>query len=289
MNFQEILYFVTVAQEHSFSQAARLLYVTQPAVSRQIAELERELDCQLFYRERRKISLTPIGESCLPVAQRIVSDFQQLYRLTEAQKKSRTLIRIGYPNMSALDFLTTKLKVLREKYPAVNVDLLHAPATEETLQELKNYSLDAVITSQSFIQNEPELKSSLISPGRLAAVFSPDCPLSEKEPLCFQDLSAYTILIHKLGLRSCALQTLLSDCLQYGLTEEQMQMREKTEEIFMSAAMGQVIGLMPECFLDGRIGKLKAVPISDCPSHYGAVIVLRKNEANPALNLLLEC
>jgi DNA-binding transcriptional LysR family regulator len=65
---RHLRYFVTVADQLSFTAAARLLYVSQPALSKQIRVLERELGFELFYRTARGISLTAQGEAMLPSA-----------------------------------------------------------------------------------------------------------------------------------------------------------------------------------------------------------------------------
>ena len=63
MNLTKIRYFVEVARCGNFSEAARRLYTAQPNVSKQIAQMEQELDFPLFVRSRRSVTLTPAG-SC---------------------------------------------------------------------------------------------------------------------------------------------------------------------------------------------------------------------------------
>ena len=67
-NLHEITVFITVAQSASFSQAARRLHLSQPAVSQIIHSLESQFGTRLFDRQGRAIHLTPAGEALLPVA-----------------------------------------------------------------------------------------------------------------------------------------------------------------------------------------------------------------------------
>ena len=62
MNLTKIRYFVEVARCGNFSEAARRLYTAQPNVSKQIAQMEQELDFPLFVRSRRSVTLTPAGQ-----------------------------------------------------------------------------------------------------------------------------------------------------------------------------------------------------------------------------------
>ena len=61
IEIRQLQYFLAVAEQLNFSKAAKMLYVTQPLLSQQIAELEKQLNVQLFSRSRRSVSLTPAG------------------------------------------------------------------------------------------------------------------------------------------------------------------------------------------------------------------------------------
>lgn len=72
MELKQLEYFLKVAEQLNFSRAAESLYISQPALSYQIAELERELGAELFVRDRRKVSLTPEGEALMLPAQEML-------------------------------------------------------------------------------------------------------------------------------------------------------------------------------------------------------------------------
>lgn len=289
MNFQSVQYFVMVAKERSFSKAAQRLYVTQPAVSRQIAELEKELGISLFCRNRKGVALTREGEACYSAAKEIVDGCRELYRLAESLRKMPcATIRIGYPNMSALKFLPEKLERLKGEFPEIRVDLLHMPPVEASVLELKKRRIDALVTSETFVVRDSELTSSRLCSGRLAAIAPAAHALAGKEQCCFADLRKERVFIHCLNRSSTPYEILTTDCERSGLKPESFECRERTDEIFMAAAMGQGIGLMPECFLDGRLGALRAVPVADSPEYYGAVMACRSDERNPVLRRLME-
>jgi DNA-binding transcriptional LysR family regulator len=68
MELRQLAYFAAVAEERSFTRAAVRVFVAQPAISQQIAQLERDLDEKLFDRSGRRVRLTPAGEALLPYA-----------------------------------------------------------------------------------------------------------------------------------------------------------------------------------------------------------------------------
>ncbi len=73
VSLRQLEYFVAVAERLSFRGAAEACFVTQPGLSAQLKDLERMLDVQLFERSRRKVLLTPEGETLLPLARNILT------------------------------------------------------------------------------------------------------------------------------------------------------------------------------------------------------------------------
>ena len=73
---KSLQYFLALAETRSFTRAAESLFVTQPAFSRKIAELEDTMGCKLFLRNTRPIELTPAGETFLKWALRLSQDVQ---------------------------------------------------------------------------------------------------------------------------------------------------------------------------------------------------------------------
>jgi len=73
LELRQLTYFVAVAEEGSFTRASERLYIAQPAVSRQVGHLERELGARLFARRPDGVRLTRAGEALLPRARRMLA------------------------------------------------------------------------------------------------------------------------------------------------------------------------------------------------------------------------
>ncbi|GAA3515246.1 LysR family transcriptional regulator [Actinocatenispora rupis] len=73
---RDLRYFAAVAEELHFTRAAERLYVSQPALSKQIRMLEKQLGAALFERDRRDVRLSPVGTALLPYAQRILAEWE---------------------------------------------------------------------------------------------------------------------------------------------------------------------------------------------------------------------
>ena len=99
MNSLEIQYFLTIVKYGSFTEAAQTLSVSQPAISKQIRQLEAELGCSLFARSGRTLSLTEAGQAYYAYFQQCRFQLDLLKNKLEDQKKDGTsIIRIAYPD-----------------------------------------------------------------------------------------------------------------------------------------------------------------------------------------------
>jgi DNA-binding transcriptional LysR family regulator len=97
VHLRNLRYFVAVAEELHFSRAAERMHVSQPALSKQIRQLERDLRFPLFRRDRRSVTLTAAGEALLPVARRLLADWGDA--VTEASALASNegkVLRVGF-------------------------------------------------------------------------------------------------------------------------------------------------------------------------------------------------
>ncbi|TDT38120.1 DNA-binding transcriptional LysR family regulator [Streptomyces sp. BK208] len=89
VHVRELRYFATVAEELHFTRAAERLYVSQPALSKQIRALERQLGAELFRRDPQGVTLTEAGAALLPHALRVLADWSDGAAAVEAAREAR--------------------------------------------------------------------------------------------------------------------------------------------------------------------------------------------------------
>ncbi|WP_347920570.1 LysR family transcriptional regulator [Pediococcus acidilactici] len=123
MDIRVLRYFVTIAQELNMSRAAELLNVSQPALSRQIADLEDELGVKLFRREHRHLALTQEGHYLLGRAQQIVGLVNKTTYYLQKQDVISGTIEIGAGESSGITPLMETLHQVMRQYPEVRVNL----------------------------------------------------------------------------------------------------------------------------------------------------------------------
>lgn len=137
MELRTLRYFLAVAREENMTEAANVLHVTQPTLSRQIADLERELGVELFERTNRSCVLTGDGMRLRQRAEEILALVEQ----TESEMSDQELgiagnIRIGAGETQAMRYVLDTFAALHRDYPAVSIELYtgNADAAEERLE-----------------------------------------------------------------------------------------------------------------------------------------------------------
>lgn len=124
MEFRHLQYFLAVAHHLSFTKAAEQLNVAQPAISKQIADLETVIGVQLFIRNRRGTRLTPAGESLLADSKQLFVDIEKMKENSRRASRGQTgRLSIGFFSAPVVKFMPRLICRFRRKYPHVAIEL----------------------------------------------------------------------------------------------------------------------------------------------------------------------
>ena len=151
LEYYKVFYYV--AKTGSLTHAARLLSVSQPAVSQSVKQLEAQLGTKLFVRASKGMRLTAEGELLYTHIQKGYEEMeigeQKLIRMRNLELGE---IHIGASDMTLQFYLLPILEQFHEKYPSIKVTVTNAP-TPETLQNLKNGQIDLGVVSTPLSTN----------------------------------------------------------------------------------------------------------------------------------------
>ena len=124
MDTQNLRAFLLVAESGSFSKAAKRLHLTQPAVSKRIAQLEAQLNVSLFDRIGRRISTTEAGEALLPHARAVHLELQAAQQsVRDLAGEVRGRLRLATSHHIGLHRLPPLLSFFSKAFPAVQLDI----------------------------------------------------------------------------------------------------------------------------------------------------------------------
>ena len=138
MEIRVLRYFLAVAREGNMTAAAAALHITQPTLSRQLSDLEKELGIELFERRSHRIHLTKDGLLLKRSAQELV----ELEEKTRAQFAGDTgsvtgQISLGCGELQSTDELITLARKFRELYPGTNIRIVYKKDFNELVNRLK--------------------------------------------------------------------------------------------------------------------------------------------------------
>lgn len=194
MDTQWLQAFVAVAEQGSFSQAAEVLHLTQPAISKRIAALEERHSSRLFDRIGREVHLTEAGRTLLPHAQRVLHELEDSRRaLSRLADGISGRLSLGTSHHIGLHHLPPLLRSYAQQYPAVDLDIdfmdseQAIQAVEQGRQEL------AIVTLPT--DEHPRLETHLIWPDPMGIVASPNHPLAGKRQISVKELAEYPALL----------------------------------------------------------------------------------------------
>ena len=131
MDIQQLKAFYKVARLHSFSKAAKELYLSQPAVSRQISSLEAEIGLPLFVRMANDICLTDPGRKLMVNAEEIIQTFEKATRtIQDLQDLRQGTVTVAAPSFLSNYFLPRFAGEFHRRYPSLQLQILSYPNAE---------------------------------------------------------------------------------------------------------------------------------------------------------------
>ena len=149
--------FYAVVEYRSFSKAAEEIYISQPAISRNIKVLEKNLNVQLFYRNSKGVTVTPEGERLYYY---IKNAYDSIYLGERSIKESKKMIsgniRIGVPTYIANSYLVDKIEKFHNKYPNIKFHIQDR-STIDMVYMLEKHQLDFIIDSFPIEKNSLDL------------------------------------------------------------------------------------------------------------------------------------
>ncbi|MDE5616551.1 MAG: LysR family transcriptional regulator [Clostridia bacterium] len=187
MELRELKYFLAVAREESISKAAESLFVTQPNLSRQMQNLEKEIGQQLFIRGSRKISLTQAGQLLRKRAEEII----ELYNKTENELNAPITdiggdVYIGGGESHAMRLIAQAARDVQDEYPAVKIHLFSGDSATVS-ERLEKGLIDFGIFIEPFdLSKYDYLRLPLTD--TWGVLMRKDSPLAKKEYIVPEDL-----------------------------------------------------------------------------------------------------
>jgi DNA-binding transcriptional LysR family regulator len=162
VELRHLRYFVTVAEELHFRKAAERLHIVQPALSKQISALEKELGVQLLERDRRHVTLTEVGQAFLEEALEVLAQADgAVVRARAVSRGEVGRLTIGFIQPALADLLPRSLRVFRQHYPGVVLTLTEA-TSRMAVERIASRSMHFAFTRLP-VDARPDMSTEVLS------------------------------------------------------------------------------------------------------------------------------
>lgn len=285
MNSLQISYFLAVCKYNNFTETARKLYVSQPAISKQIFALEEELGVKLFKREYKKIFVTEEGKLFRDAFEKNIATIDEVknkvYQM--AHKNHHSLKIAVLQGLDPSEIMYPMLQHFEKMHPNVNISL-ECLSHEKLNSRLRLNELDYAITLYPEVANDKLVHNHELYSSELAFTIHESHPLFTMESVSKNDLKGHTLLVSTLGTKdSTGFFNILYH--QWGINKSQILSLSSLDEVMSYVSSGVGIALLS---MQPRFQKqhFKQFPLVGTKEVIAGAWYY--NNHNPALQLLLD-
>lgn len=239
----KIICFLTLAETLNFTEGGRLMYMTQQAMSSQIAALESDMGVQLFIRSRNSVELTPAGKRFYT----LFKDLQMRYETLlgevsrEGGDKSKKVIRAGFQNWLNINPVVRNVKgrLGEMDIPVVFEGQVFSPGLLFTM--LERDDLDLIVIVKRFFPEEYDYNTYLLLETNTQLIVSAGDPICERAHEDYRVLAERTMLVDLMPGEppSAATRRFLVKIREYGFTPRDIMFLPNRDTAFMEADLGR--------------------------------------------------
>lgn len=242
MKLRHIKYFIAVAEEQNVGRAAARLLISQPPLTRQIQQLEDELEVKLFDRTSRGMDLTEAGELFLVEARNILSVVERATERTQRAGQGKLgRLDVAIFGSGILDSIPKILLAFRKAHPNVKV-VLHTMEKGEQITALRQRRIS--VGFNRMLTLSPNIASELVTTEDLFIAVNINNKLAEKKVIPISSLSNHPLIVFPSGTRPNFVDKVIGLCQEAGFVPQISQ--EVGDAITSIALVASDLGI---CFI----------------------------------------
>lgn len=260
MDLRHIRYFQAVAEERSYSRAARRLRVAQPALSRAVKEIEVTLGVPVLDRSRHHVRLTPAGATLLHESGVLLERWEEaMRRVRRTASGEEGELRLGYIGPPTAPFLGPLLKEYRRRYPLVSLHL-EERTPERVWEMVSKGRLSAGLTRPVLSHETLGLRTVVLREEPLGVTVPADHPFAKRRSVSWSALQQEPIIIlarrEGMGLHDA----ILAGCRQSGFSPKLAHTPSLIGTVLSYVEAGAGIGVVTDSVI-APTSDLKFVPL----------------------------
>ncbi len=260
MDLRHLRYFQAVAEELSFSKAARRLRIAQPALSRAVQELERDVGVNLIDRNRRATRLTPAGAVLLRETGVLLERLEDaLRRVRRTASGEEGELRLGYIGPPTRMFLGPLLKEYRESYPRVTV-ILEERTPERVWEMVSQGRLSVGLTRPVLAHEALGLRTLLLRQERFCAAVPIEHPMAKLASVPWKQLAGEPLIMLARREGAGSADAIMAAFQEAQVTPRLVHTPSLIGTVLQYVEAGAGIGIVPET-IDPESSPIKLIPL----------------------------
>ncbi|MCF8478850.1 MAG: LysR family transcriptional regulator [Rhodospirillum sp.] len=288
MDFRQIKYFIAVAEEENIGRAAKRLNISQPPLTRQIKQIEEELNVSLFTRTPKGMEITPVGALFLEEARNILSTFElATERAIRASRGEVGRFDIAIFGSAILDTIPKILLAFKDRFPDVTL-VFHQMTKGEQLDALRQRRIN--VGFNRFLSPAPGIRAERILQERLYIAMSTTHPLAHLDRVPLKVISESPLIVFPTAGRPNFIDKVISICHGLGFLPNIRQEVGDGVTAVALAASGFGLCLVPNSLTTLTLPGVTFRPISDYQDSWSVDLscIYRENDPSPILRAFLE-
>lgn len=193
VNLTQVRAFLTVARVRNFTQAATLINLSQPALTKQVKQLEESLNLRLFDRNTRHVTVTRLGRDLIPVFQRLLLEFESVVsNARELGHQRHGVVRLGCIPSVAATYLPQVIAAFRKRNPLVSFVLKDANG-QRIIGMVRSDEVEFGITDGE--ANWPDLRISELYRDHIHVIFPSKHPIADLKNITIEEIARWPVIM----------------------------------------------------------------------------------------------
>lgn len=289
MTLNQLKYFIAVVRCLSFTEAAKSLFMTQPALSRQIQAMEAELGTQLFIRDKKTLKLTPGGSALYSKLPDFLRQYEEM--MEDARNANRDFegqLRIGFLDIyDASQLFPPVVEAFQRSHGGMRLTMERF-SLGELPERLYEGKLDIICTYGFSLFDKPDLVTVNVQKFDSCVMFNKDHPLANKPDLTMDDLRQERFI--QLG-REASQEgyQYIANLISRGGISPEVQYVEKNDDVLLWVEMGCGIAVTSDRTVERHNPKvvIRELNMPEVKGH-DVTVAWRRSNYNPAIALFME-
>lgn len=280
---KKIIYFFAVVEESSFSAAAKRLFISQPALSYQIALLEEELGLNLFDRKKNRATLNKNGQEFYRECKKLHLEFEKIYQKFQQYPKNE--IRIGFTGAFENRELLELISQFKEIYPSVTFSFIKN-TFEGCVNDLLEDKVDVSFGIKSTYRDLEPIQVYLLYDYEICIICSPKHPLSHKNSVSLDELKNEDFILLSKNFGHQFFDDMMNSFRRSNFTPRIKREVQSFDELIFYVSSNDGIGIAAPNVI--RSEEVRTIKLLDSNHKSSYVVAQKKNISSPVLTSFID-